>query len=102
MKANPDKFQAICTGNKTHAAIKSFKIDTTVINCEDSVTVFGVNIDFQLSFTEHISESKKAFQQLAVLKRIGRFLLKAPAYAENCRFSFINSLHTNNVSEFLF
>ena len=58
MKANSDKFQAICTGNKTHAAIMSFKIDTTVINCEDSVTVFGVNIDFQLSFTEHISESK--------------------------------------------
>ena len=75
MTANPDKFQAIYIGNKTHAVNKSFKTDTTVINCEDNVTLLGVNIDFQLSFTEHTSEiCEKASKQLAVLKRLRRFL----------------------------
>ena len=40
-------------------------------------TVIGNNIDFMLNFNDHISEiCKKASQQLAVLKRIGRFLTK--------------------------
>ena len=29
MKANPDKFQAICAGKKCHDNIKSFKIGDT-------------------------------------------------------------------------
>ena len=46
----------------------------TVITCEDNVTLLGVNIDFTLNFNDHISDiCKKASQQLAVLKRIGRF-----------------------------
>ena len=77
MKANPDKFQAICMGQKTHDAISSFQLNDTVITCEDNVTLLGVNIDFMLNFNDHISDiCKKASQQLAVLKRIGRFLTK--------------------------
>ena len=77
MKANPDKFQAICIGQKTHDAISSFQLNDTVIHCEDNVTLLGVNIDFMLNFNDHISDiCKKASQQLAVLKRIGRFLTK--------------------------
>ena len=77
MKANPDKFQAICIGQKTHDAISSFQLNDTVIHCEDNVTPLGVNIDFMLNFNDHISDiCKKASQQLAVLKRIGRFLTK--------------------------
>ena len=50
MKANPDKFQAICIGKKTHDALHQFQIDSTVIKCEDNVTLLGVNIDFNLDF----------------------------------------------------
>ena len=77
MKAKPDKFQAICIGQKTHDAISSFQLNDTVINCEYNVTLLGVNIEFMLNFNDHISDiCKKASQQLAVLKRIGRFLTK--------------------------
>ena len=77
MKANPDKFQAICIGQKTHDAISSFQLNDMVINCDNNVTPLGINIDFMLNFNDHISEiCKKASQQLAVLKRIGRFLTK--------------------------
>ena len=77
MKANPDKFQAICVGQKNHDAISSFLLNDTVISFGDNVTLLGVNIDFIWNFNDHISETwKKASQQLAVLKRIGRFLTK--------------------------
>lgn len=77
MKANPDKFQAICLGQRTHDHIKSFQIGSTSIKCEDNVTLFGVNIDFMLKFDNHVADiCRKASKQLAVLKRLGRFLTK--------------------------
>lgn len=77
MKANPDKFQAICIGKRAHENISSFHIDTVDIKCADNVTLLGINIDFMLSFDDHVSEiCKKASKQLAVLKRLGRFLTK--------------------------
>ena len=77
MKANPDKFQAICVGKQVHANIDSFQIGNTNIKCEDNVTLLGVNIDFMLKFDDHVSDiCKKASKQLAVLKRLGRFLTK--------------------------
>ena len=55
-----------------------FLLNDTVINCEDNVTLLRVNIDFMLTFNDHISYicTQKASQQLAVLKRIGKFLTK--------------------------
>ena len=77
MKANPDKFQAICLGKKANSSIKSFNICDTEIKCENNVNLLGVNIDFLLKFDDHVSEiCKKASRQLAVLKRIGKFLTK--------------------------
>ena len=71
MKANPDKFQAICIGKKTHDNIESFQIGLTNIKCDDSVTLLGINIDYMLKFVSEIC--KKASTQLAVLKRLGGF-----------------------------
>ena len=69
MKASPDKFQTICIGKKTHDAIEQFQIGSTLINCEDTVTLLGVNTDFNLNFNDHVSEiCRKAAKQLAVLK----------------------------------
>lgn len=77
MKANPTKFQAICVGKNAHENITCFKIDNVEIKCEDNVTLLGVNIDFMLSFDDHVTDiCKKASKQLAVLKRLGRFLTK--------------------------
>ena len=47
------------------------------IKCEQNVNLLGVNIDFMLSFDDHVTDiCKKASKQLAVLKRLGRFLTK--------------------------
>ena len=77
MKANPSKFQAICIGKNAHDGITSLNIDSVEIKCDDNVTLLGINIDFMLRFDDHVSEiCKKASKQLAVLKRLGRFLTK--------------------------
>ena len=77
MKANPDKFQAICIGKKSHYNIDSFQVGQTNIKCDDNFTLLGINLDYMLKFDTHVSEiCKKASQQLAVLKRLGRFLTK--------------------------
>ena len=77
MKANPEKFQAICIGKKSHENIDSFQVGQTNIKCDDNVTLLGINLDYMLKFDDHVSEiCKKASQQLAVLKRLGRFLTK--------------------------
>ena len=72
MKANPDKFQATCIGKKSHDNIDSFQVGQTNIECDDNVTLLGINLDYMLKF----EICKKASQQLAVLKRLGRFLTK--------------------------
>ena len=44
---------------------------------ENNVSLLGINIDFMLKFDDHVTEiCKKASKQLAVLKRLGRFLTK--------------------------
>ena len=56
MQANPSKFQANCIGKTAHDVITSFNINSVKIQCEDNVTLLGVNIDFMLRFEDHISE----------------------------------------------
>ena len=56
MKANTNKFQAMCVGLKSYENIKSFQIENADIKCEDSVTLLGVSIDFRLKFDSHVSE----------------------------------------------
>ena len=54
MQANPDKFQAIAVGNKTHAKTPVFKIDSVEITCDEVVKLLGIDIDYQLNFNYHI------------------------------------------------
>ena len=64
MQANPDKFQAIAVGKKTHDKKPMIKIDSATVFCEDEVKLLGVDIDFNLTFDSHIqSLRKKAAQQ---------------------------------------
>ena len=54
MKANPDKFQALCVGKRTFDAITSFQLGNAKITCEDKVSLLGVTLDVQLNFKDHI------------------------------------------------
>ena len=77
MQANPDKFQAISIGDKTKKENVSFILNDTVINCDESVQLLGVTLDFKLKFDIHVSDMcKKASRQLNALKRVGRYLCK--------------------------
>ena len=78
MKANPEKFQAIAVGKKTHDKNLKFNLEGIEIECETEVKLLGVTIlDFKLNFNEHISKiCKKASRQLNVLKRIGKHLTR--------------------------
>lgn len=46
MKANPDKFQVLAVGMKTHDKMPSFKIGEAEIGCERTVKLLGVEIDY--------------------------------------------------------
>ena len=55
MKAVLDKFQALAVGEKTFTLKPVFKIAETEIECEESVKLFGLEIDSHLKFDIHIS-----------------------------------------------
>ena len=77
MQANPEKFQAIAIGPKTHSQNITFNLNNNTIKCDDEVKLLGITIDFKLNFNNHISNiCKKAARQLNVLKRIGTHLNK--------------------------
>ncbi len=77
MQANPDKFQVLAIGKKTHEKYPSIHIQTADLSCEATVKLLGVDIDYQLNFDTHISKiCRKASQQLNILKRIGSYLNK--------------------------
>jgi hypothetical protein len=75
MQANPDKFQSLAVGKKTHDQLKCFNIDDVNIACEDQVKLLGVDLDFLLNFDAQITRlCKKAAGQLNVLLRLSKFL----------------------------
>jgi hypothetical protein len=75
MQANPDKFQAIAIGKKSHNKFKSFNINNNDIPCDDHVKLLGVDIDHLLNFDLQISNlCKKAARQLNVLQRLSKYI----------------------------
>jgi hypothetical protein len=77
MQANPDKFQAIAVGRKTHDKKPEFNIGQTKLSCDDVVKLLGIDIDYNLNFDVHISNlCRKAGRQLNIMKRIGQNLSK--------------------------
>ena len=68
MKANPDKFQALAVGEKTHAEKPTFKTGEANVEREKTVKLLGVEIDYLLTFDDQISNIvRKASQQINVL-----------------------------------
>ena len=94
MQANPNKFQAIGVGKRIHEISLTFKFGTIEITRDEEVKLLGVDIDFKLSFENHISNvCKKAAKQLNVLKRIGKNL---------SRLNKLSIFHTFILSNFNF
>ena len=72
MKVNPTKFQR----KNAHENIASFKIDSVEIKCEDNVNLFGVNIDFMLSFDDHVTDiCKTSFKTTGSFKTSWKILI---------------------------
>lgn len=67
MKPDPDEFQAICMGKITHDATKQFQMG--VIQCETNVTLLGVNIDFMLSSSGHVSDRAYVYSYVMAVYR---------------------------------
>ena len=53
MQANPEKFQAISLGKKTHDKNTIFNLDGISIASDDEVKLLGVTIDFKLNFKSY-------------------------------------------------
>ena len=84
MQANPNKFQAIGVGKRTHERSPTFELGSIEITSDEEVKLLGVDIDFKLSFENHFSNlCKKAAKQLNVLKRIGTRMMFIKHYAPN-------------------
>ena len=76
MQANPNKFQAIAAGKRTHEKSPSFKFKLIDIKCDEVDKLLGIDIEFRLNVDNHILSNicKKASQQLNVMKLIGNCL----------------------------
>ena len=75
MQANPDKFQSIAVGKKTHNVLTEFNIDIKTGKCDDSVKFLGIDVDYMLNFDQQIKNMrKKAAIQLNVLLCLSKFL----------------------------
>ena len=75
MQANTDKFQAVAVGKKTYDKNPTFKLGNANITCDEVAKLLGIDIDFKLTFDQHIGGMcKRAAQQLNILKRIGHNL----------------------------
>lgn len=75
MEANPDKFQILAVGAKTHKAKPNLVISNFTLEPEDSVKLLGIDIDFALSFDCHVKNIvNKAAKQVNVLRRLSKLL----------------------------
>ena len=76
MKANPDKFQFIVFDrNRNDNDVNVINVNNVEIQAQHVVKLLGVNIDFKLTFNDHISELwAKAGRKLSVLARLSNVL----------------------------
>ena len=75
MKANPYKYQALAVGERTFDRKPIFRIGEAQTECEKTVKLLGIEIDYLLKYDVQISNiCRKASQQINVLKRNGNFL----------------------------
>ena len=72
LHANPDKYQVLTISTaKTKIKDIEVKVDGVDIEHSTSISLLGVTIDDQLSFSEHISNAcRKASQKIGVLVRL--------------------------------
>ena len=75
MKANSDKFQSLAVGEYSQDEKPTFKIGDANIDCEKTVKLLGVEIDYLSKFDDQMSNiCRKVSQQINVLTSIGKIL----------------------------
>ena len=68
-------------GKRGHDDCESFTIQNHNVNCEDSVKLLGVTIDYMLNFDLHFSDiCKKAAKQINALCRLSQYLTTETKY----------------------
>ena len=77
MQANPEKFQALAVGKKTHEKQPVFKIGDIDIKCDESVKLLGLDIDVRLRFDEYIANlcREKKEKKICVERLLNRWIL---------------------------
>ena len=55
MQANPEKFQAISVGKKTHSAMTNIEIADVTISFADNVKLLGIELDYKLDFEVQVT-----------------------------------------------
>ena len=89
LKANPGKFQLMILGKKQCNRVK-LKINSIVINKNDTVQLLGITIGNKLTFSNHMNKSCcNASYKLYVLPRIRKYL--SEDQAKRLYNAFINS-----------
>jgi hypothetical protein len=72
MQANPVKFQFMYTSDEKNVV---FECRDMTIEAEESVKLLGINIDYKLKFTQHVSDViRKCGFQLNTLRRHSKLL----------------------------
>ena len=90
MKANPDKFQFMISSSSSITPVELLLDSSTNITSQDCVKVFGITIDKQLTFNEHISLCcTKAARELNAFARMSNYL--NPYSSRGMHQSFIAS-----------
>ena len=71
MQANPEKFQAILVGKKTHSAMTNIGIADVSIPCAENVKLLGIELDYMIGFDVQVTQTcKKAARQLKCSAKI--------------------------------
>ena len=74
LKVNPEKFQFMILGDKSHHK-HILKINLNKVEASDDILLIGITIDKKLTFKQHIENlCRKAQYKLHASRRIGMFL----------------------------
>ena len=75
LQVNVEKYQSKLLGSRTEANIINLHIDGVNIEQLKSFKLFGVHLDSELNFSEHISSvCIKASHQIGVLRRLKKLI----------------------------
>ena len=87
MKANPEKFQAICLCKRAYEGIDSFDLEGTQIKCEENVTLLGTCLKWISMFLRFVKRHQNSWGRSGAVVRASDFGPKVPgSHPGRCAF----------------